>query len=296
MKKILLCLLCCMMALTACQAQTGKSSQIFADNTAMRAAVRSKWWVCEADYGEGVKYYKVLFFNDNDLCLWWTLSYAADSSLESCMQYVLQLENVGGNKYNGFADFFINCKTSGGTKKTNTLRRGYYAVNYVSERNAIYKGDEALGAFLSADRFQSGEDVYRPEEGGNPTKCVEAYNAAMETITTRAFGTLPTWKDVRADPYSYAGEYFFLIGSAELDDYYNYGFRNTESIYFCIQVIPQGGSFTDRWFIYGKRSEHGDLLEKLKEGLGGTLVMKCGTRDVESLKEEMAVLTDYYIW
>ena len=52
----------------------------------------------------------------------------------------------------------------------------------------------------------------------------------------------------------------------------------------------------NRWFIYGKRSEHGDLLEKLKEGLGGTLVMKCGTRDAESLKEEMAVLTDYYIW
>ena len=164
MKKILLCLLCCMMALTACQAQTGKSSQIFADDTAMRAAVRSKWWVCETDYGDGVKYYKVLFFNDNDLCLWWTYAYAADSSLESCMQYVLQLENIGGNKYNRFADFFINCKTSGGTKKTNTLRRGYYAVNYVSERNAIYKGDEALGAFLSADRFQSGEDVYRPEE------------------------------------------------------------------------------------------------------------------------------------
>jgi len=48
---------------------------------------------------------------------------------------------------------------------------------------------------------------------------------------------------------------FVLVGYAELDDYYNYGFRNLESKYFCLEITPIDGGYSNCWNIYVHRKE-----------------------------------------
>ena len=56
---------------------------------------------------------------------------------------------------------------------------------------------------------------------------------------------------------------FILTGYAELDDYYNYGYRNLESECFCINITPESGSYSDRWYIYINRDGTERLFEYL---------------------------------
>ena len=76
----------------------------------------------------------------------------------------------------------------------------------------------------------------------------------------------PTNKDVQFDKYGNIGKSFMISGTAELDDYYNWGYRDFEAAYFCIQITPTDGSYSDRWYIYASRNEFSELFDKLKNG------------------------------
>lgn len=72
-------------------------------------------------------------------------------------------------------------------------------------------------------------------------------------------------KDVQYDMVNNLDKSFALHGTAELDDYYNYGFDDDmEADYFCIRVRPIGGSYSDEWYIYLHRSSFKELYDKLK--------------------------------
>lgn len=88
------------------------------------------------------------------------------------------------------------------------------------------------------------------------------------------------------------GKKFLLIGTAELDDYYNYDYRDLEGYYFCICVTPTGGGYADRWYIYAPRDKCSELFDKLKKG-SSDIVLICNGQFQDSLKREMATLTDY---
>ena len=117
----------------------------------------------------------------------------------------------------------------------------------------------------------------------------EAYNATENHVETSSdTSTTTTVAETRPDPFAdYVTEnhitltrsdvqynmtnnvdkYFTLIGDAELDDYYNYGFGSEiESEYFCLCVTPFGGSFSDRWYIYCHRDSFQQLFDKAKKG------------------------------
>lgn len=102
-------------------------------------------------------------------------------------------------------------------------------------------------------------------------------------------------REVKYNPLQCLGKNFVLSGRAELDDYYNYDYRGLESVYFCIHVTPEGGSYADSWYIYADRSSKSELYEQLMNGTISDITLICKGIYPDSLKEEMANLTDYYI-
>lgn len=83
-----------------------------------------------------------------------------------------------------------------------------------------------------------------------------------------------TAKDVQFDMESNLDKKFAIMGSAELDDYYNYGFDDIEGDYFCVQVEPYGGKYSDRWYLYFHRDSFEALFNKLKQG-DRTIIATC---------------------
>lgn len=76
-----------------------------------------------------------------------------------------------------------------------------------------------------------------------------------------------TAKDVQYDMVKYLDKNFFITGTAELDDYYNYGFNHSmERDYFVAYVIPDGESYSDGWYLYFHRESFNELFQKLKKG------------------------------
>ena len=54
---------------------------------------------------------------------------------------------------------------------------------------------------------------------------------------------------------------FYLLGYGELSDYYNYGFDSwLEEDYFCLRVLPEGGSYSNSWYVYLEREGFSDIF------------------------------------
>lgn len=72
-------------------------------------------------------------------------------------------------------------------------------------------------------------------------------------------------KEVKFDMANNVGKDFAIYGHARLDDYYNYGFRNSDT-YFSVKIRPIDGKYSDEWNIYLPREQFGafykDLLQK----------------------------------
>ena len=70
--------------------------------------------------------------------------------------------------------------------------------------------------------------------------------------------------DVQYDQANKRNELFSLQGTASLSDYYNYGYDDVESTHFCLEVMPTGGSYKDKWYIYCNRDSFKAVFEKAK--------------------------------
>lgn len=107
----------------------------------------------------------------------------------------------------------------------------------------------------------------------------------------KKYGNLPTWKDVKYDPMSYIGKKFTITDATyELDDYYNYNYRDTEAKYFVFSADTTG-SYSDRWYVYADRKEFDWLFKQLKErNLKGNIVVKAQFKD--GTKNGLVTLVD----
>lgn len=75
-----------------------------------------------------------------------------------------------------------------------------------------------------------------------------------------------TAKDVQFDMVNNLEKQFVVAGTAELDDYYNYGFDDSiEKDYFVVNVTPVDGTFSDRWYLYLHRESFQKLFNELKQ-------------------------------
>jgi len=76
-----------------------------------------------------------------------------------------------------------------------------------------------------------------------------------------------TAKDVQYDIKNNLDKNFAIVGTAELDNYYNYGFdERMEKDYFVAFVIPEGSSYSDGWYLYFHRDSFDKLFRELKNG------------------------------
>jgi len=115
--------------------------------------------------------------------------------------------------------------------------------------------------------IKDGGDVYK--KGGTMTT---TYGGSISTTSSK-FDTYLDENNITIDnsdvQYNMANnvdKMFSLVGYAELDDYYNYGFDDDiESSYFCLSVTPSGGSYSDQWYIYCHRDSFQKLFDKVKE-------------------------------
>ena len=120
-------------------------------------------------------------------------------------------------------------------------------------------------------------------------KVKEFYN---EKVFQQKYSDLPSAREVQYDKYGHLFDNFIITGTAELDDYYNWGYENYEYGYFCINIRPTGGTYSDEWYVYANRKTFSDLYESLQSGSKNvTLVAQMIFVDTGS--NNMATLVDY---
>jgi hypothetical protein len=116
--------------------------------------------------------------------------------------------------------------------------------------------------------------------------------------------------DVQYDLANSVSEFFYFdeYGVAELDDYYNYGYRGTESEFFVMSVTPGAksgsdyaiGSYGDSWYIYADREEFSNVFDAMKiaktEGIavGGYFVCILAPQYYEN-NQKMATLAYFSV-
>jgi len=81
-------------------------------------------------------------------------------------------------------------------------------------------------------------------------KFMEKYNLSL------------TGKEVQYDLVNNLNTDFFLSGTAELCDYYNYGYTNEKS-YFCVQLTPLDRGYSDSWYLYFHRESFDSMYKSL---------------------------------
>ena len=87
----------------------------------------------------------------------------------------------------------------------------------------------------------------------SPSSFLDEYSEALKT----------TWKDASFDTENNLQKPFYIKGTANLSNYYNYKFTNEQKL-FSVEVTPEDGDFSDEWFIYLDREEFKDVYDELK--------------------------------
>ncbi len=100
-------------------------------------------------------------------------------------------------------------------------------------------------------------------------------------------------KDVQFNKFGTLGQIFMIEGTAELDDYYNWGYRNFEASHFCINIRPVGGSYSDEWKIYASRNHFKQLYDDLMNG-SQHIYLVAKTDFADTGTNNMATLVDYF--
>lgn len=251
----------------------------------------NNFWVCKGRASDSISYYRIYFFNDNDkICHKYYFSYSSSETLSDCLKNIIDYNQEKFNEsFKDMIEFLVGAVASEG------LSSDEFDIQYdLNSSQIITSNRDPVGSFLKNGAFRpyNSDDEYYQDN--NLSDLSEAFVEANNSIFTSKYGDLPTYKDVKYDPASYLTKNFLLSGSAELDDYYNYDYRDLEFLYFCVCVTPHGGGFTDSWYIYCRRDKYENLLEKLKKGPISSINMVCCGSYYNSLPNEMANLVDYY--
>jgi len=79
-----------------------------------------------------------------------------------------------------------------------------------------------------------------------------------------------TGKEVQFNLSNNLNTEFYLNGNVELCNYYNYGYTN-ETDFFCGQLTPVDGGYSDSWYLYFHRDSFDSVYKAL---LNGSVNMK----------------------
>lgn len=143
-------------------------------------------------------------------------------------------------------------------------------INPLSKLTNLKKLGLANNKITSISPLKNLNNLVELKLDGNPIKDyspTQNYYKNLEMKDFTLMGRHLTSIDVQYDMQNNLDEFFYLNGIAELDDYYNYGFNNDiEDEYFCVQIMPEGKTYADAWYIYFDRDRKNNLYEQLKKG------------------------------
>ena len=268
----------------------------FSDEAEMEAYSSDGYWVCSAVYGDSTEYYRVrLLYSGTFYCFDFSGTAAETTSgeagvLTDAMPGILTRgEEAAGTTFHDLMEFMANSPDVEGFESQ------IYPVEYdFANGEAKYQNGRTACVFLDDGTMQCNGDIY--DKTANLTDLRTAFGGAKLAAVQEEYGSdMPTNRDVQYDKYGYLGTPFLLVGSAVLDDYYNWYYDGMDSIYFCMSVTPEGGSYSDEWYIYASRSHYEELFDDLKEGGISGIVMICRTSSPDTGSNNMAELADYFI-
>lgn len=274
----------------------GPKPKTFVDEAEMEAYISDGYWVCSTVYGSSEEYYRIRLL-DSGTCYCFDFSGPAAESgseetsvLSDAMPAILtRAEEAAGTTFHDLMGFMVNSPDVEGFESQS------YPVEYdLSTGEARYPNGSAVCVFLDDGTMKCNGDVYEKLETLADLRT--AFGMAKLAAIQEEYGSdMPTNTDVQYDKYGYLGTPFLLVGSAALDDYYNWFYDDMDAVYFCMRVTPEGGSYSDEWYIYASRSRYKELFADLKEGEISGIVMICSSVTPDTGSNLMAELTDYFI-
>ena len=153
------------------------------------------------------------------------------------------------------------------------------------------KSDDAILTKLSDDVNAYEKKWNTAAAGFSDQFAAEQKKAAFNKL----YSDLPSGMDVQYNKIGHLGKHFKITGKAKLDDYYNWDYRGLEGVYFCIKIRPDLGTYSNEWYIYGSRSTHKDLYDKLMSNPGSSVTLICTLYFFDTGINNMATLVDYIV-
>ncbi len=278
MKRVWSVLLAVAVLLSLCSCARSR----FEDEAAMRTHIENSGiWCTEQTYGGEKIYTKIAVFSGNEAIF---TEISRDASL-SFTDYCLREIKAHRSEIKDFYDLF----SYGADVSKRT-----YTVEYDYETGQVLSGERVVAAVDEAGHLTAKGDSYDDTEGLTPY--MDAFADAYATYFEETYGTLPTAKDVQYNKYSYIGRTFSAVGSAELDDYYNWFYKDLDFAYFCVRFAPVGGAYSDEWYLYGDCNQFADLFEQLKKGSIKNIVFVSRLYAPDTGTNHMATIVDYFTY
>ena len=289
---VLLAVLLMVVLFTGCN--LGETAKPFKDETEFGEYVKSSFWVCDAQYGTS-RYFRFCVFTDSYRCISFSVMLRNGETMQDMVKrYLDELTEKGEpTSFSGVVEFAVAISLLDGTEM-DTVNLQY------DKENSSLRGGNAVFAFLRNGTMKHHGDVYTASQDLMELKWAfdrvyHQYKEGEKAAFLQKYPNALSYRNVKYDPLGCIAKPFVISGKAELDDYYNYEYRDMEYVYFCVEFTPTGGSFTERWYIYIDRRAHGDLYEALLNGSAGTLTFVCKTMFLDAAKNSMATMIDYYM-
>ena len=202
---------------------------------------KSEWDLVDDDYR--------LSWSEQYLYIWLLAGYSA-------------LELIPEEIVAGIDEYFQNNPAATPEQATKSVGDGYGFIDKENKWYANVKHNKPEPKDEQLDKDEQSNAMNKDEQS-NTTKLDISFRFKKYLKDNDIIAELDNY-DVQYDRYGSLDKVFAFSGTAELDDYYNYGWYDDEQYYFCIFVTPHGGSYSDSWYIYCDRNSFPNFFEDLK--------------------------------
>lgn len=276
MKKILSLLICIALTVTL----VGCGSR-FDDSSKMANTLETGVWYTLGSYGGGQAYEKFQMFSDGE-CISIEIARPSNEDLVSFFQKEI---TANSKKIKSFTDFLT--ESDAVTVQTTS-------ITYEPKEGVVFSNEKQFASVTDDGKLLKDGDSYRNLSGFDT---IELYfTQAYEKYFENTYGKLDSAMTVQFNKYGYLGSAFLAKGTAQISDYYNWFYSDLSFAYYCVELEPEGGSYSNRWYLYGDRSALSGLYEKLKSGQKKNVACVCRMYSPETGTNNMATIVDYYIF
>lgn len=297
MKKTMCILLAALMLVcSGCQDQAeGPDQASFLDIQEFRDYLQQDVWACKEEVEGGWVRHKVLAFVDDYAVVFRLTQDPGESTAAMFVRmltYIYTDSNVPCDELTAFLVSLMQGPNVPGCDVRS------YPITYDCD-NGVISADSESWQVCENDAIVQDQYTYRMRDY---TELANQFDQALNDVSANRkaaflaqYPDAATHKDVRYDPYGYLGELFQVTGTIGLDDYYNFDYWDMEWSLFCICMEPNGGSYSDRWYVYANRNTFQSLFETLKQGSKSNVILICKCEFPNSTKNGLVKLVDYYI-